>query len=85
MFSMVSLDEHRNDFIFKNQFAVNKIYHVPMHYFSISFSYYLLEINGNNRHIKMTLKAAFYSFNYFFLFGNKNDGVCLHVLYIEKL
>lgn len=85
MFSMVSLDEHRNDFIFKNQFAVNKIYHVLMHYFSISFSYYLLEINGNNRHIKMTLKAAFYSFNYFFLFGNKNDGVCLHVLYIEKL
>lgn len=82
---MVSLDEHRNDFIFKNQFAVNKIYHVLMHYFSISFSYYLLEINGNNRHIKMTLKAAFYSFNYFFLFGNKNDGVCLHVLYIEKL
>jgi hypothetical protein len=85
MFSMVSLDGKKSDFIFKSQLAINKIYHVLMYYFSISSSYYLLEIDGNNRHIKMTLKAAFYSFNYFFLFGNKNDGVCLHVLYIERL
>lgn len=55
-----------------------------MHYFSLSFSYYLSEINGNNKDIKMTRRTAFYSFNYFFLFGNKNDVVRLHVLYIEK-
>lgn len=63
---------------------MNKIYHVLMHYFSLSFSYYLSEINGNNKDIKMTRRTAFYSFNYFFLFGNKNDVVRLHVLYIEK-
>lgn len=75
--------KNNSDFFLK-QFAMNKIYHLLMHYFSLSFSYYLSEINGNNKDIKMTLRTAFYSFNYFFLFGNKNDVVRLHVLYIEK-
>ena len=28
---------------------MNKIYHLLMYYFSIYFSYYLSEINGNNK------------------------------------
>lgn len=62
---------------------MNKIYHVLMHYFSVSFSYYLLEINGNNRHIKMTLKAAFYSFNYFSFLVIKMMG-CVCMCYILR-
>lgn len=53
--------------------TMNKVDHLLMHYFSISFFILSLEINGNNKDIKMTLRTAFYSFNYFFLFGNKND------------
>ena len=48
LLSLLFWMKNNRDF-FKKQFAMNKIYHLLMYYFSIYFSYYLSEINGNNK------------------------------------